>query len=159
MAGTYITIEIDDRKLRAAIGELLERIADPRPALEEIGEVLVASTKRRFGSETDPQGNRWAPNSQVTLARKRNPKILTEEGFLGDTIHAQLQGKRAVAVGSNLVYAATHQFGARQGAFGSTARGAPIPWGEIPPRPFLGLSDEDGERVLEILRDHLERGL
>lgn len=155
MAGTHITIEVQDQALRQAIGALLAQIADPRPALEEIGEVLTASTKRRFASETDPEGNRWAPNSEVTLARKRGAKILTEGGYLGDLITWQMADPKAVAVGSNQVYAAVQQFGAKQGAFGRTKRNAPIPWGDIPARPFLGLSEEDGERVLEILRDYL----
>lgn len=155
MAGTNITIEVDDAELKRGIAELLAKIADPRGALEEIGEVLVQSTKRRFASETDPQGNRWAENRPVTKARKKNPKILTEEGYLGDLITWQLEGSKGVAVGSNLAYAAVQQFGAKRGAFGRTKRNAPIPWGNIPARPFLGLSDEDGERVLEILRDYL----
>lgn len=177
MAGTHITIEVDDRALRQAIGELLAQIADPRPALEEIGEVLTQSTKRRFATETDPEGNRWAENSDVTLLRhlergkgvytkKGNlsakgarriggKKILTDSGDLGDLITWQMAGPKALAVGSDRFYAAVQQFGAAKGAFGKTTRNAPIPWGDIPPRPFLGLSDEDGERVVEILRDYL----
>lgn len=155
MSGAHVTIEVDDLELRRGIAKLLARIADPRPALEEIGEVLVPSTKQRFAVEKDPQGNPWAPNSPVTRARKTTPKVLTEEGYLGDTIAWQLEGAKGVAVGTNLVYGATHQFGMPRGYAGRTKRGAPIPWGDIPARPFLGVSDEDGERILEILRDYL----
>ena len=38
-----------------------------------------------------------------------------------------------------------------------TRRGAPIPWGNIPARPYLGLSADDETEVVRILRDYLER--
>ena len=48
----------------------------------------------------------------------------------------QLLNKSTVEVGSNLKYAATHQFGR----------------GNIPPRPFLGLSDQDKRKIDAIIR-------
>lgn len=62
-----------------------------------------------------------------------------------------------VEVGTALEYATTQQFGAKQGSLGRTRRGAPIPWGDIPPRPFLGLSPKDRDNVLAILRKYLLR--
>jgi len=62
-------------------------------------------------------------------------------------------------VGSVLEYAAVQQFGAKKGAFGRTRRGAPIPWGDIPPRPFLGLSDADRRSILDLIAEHLDEGL
>lgn len=56
-----------------------------------------------------------------------------------------------------MVYAAVMQGGAAQGAFGRTSRGGPIPWGNIPARPFLGLSDSDRAGVLEIIAEYLGR--
>jgi phage gpG-like protein len=50
---------------------------------------------------------------------------------------------RRLRVGTNKVYAATHQFG----------RGA------IPARPFLGLSEEDVRDAVETLADHMRRAL
>lgn len=65
---------------------------------------------------------------------------------------------RSVTVGSPMEYAAAQQFGAVAGAFGRTRRGAPIPFGAIPARPFLGVSSADKEDILEILRSHLLGG-
>jgi phage gpG-like protein len=62
---------------------------------------------------------------------------------------------RSVRVGSPMIHAATMQFGAAQGAFGRTSRGGPIPWGNIPARPFLGLSQTDRAGVLEIIAEYL----
>lgn len=171
MAGASVTLTLDDSDAQREISKLLRRLADPKPALREIGEVLTASTKDRFGSETDPEGRPWAPNSPVTLARhlgrtkgnytkagglsargrKRlaGKRILTQHGYLGDTIHPQLEGGgKGVAVGSAQIYAAMQQFGGSKSQF-------PNLWGDIPPRPFLGLSTADEKAVLGILRRHL----
>ena len=60
-----------------------------------------------------------------------------------------------VIAGTNKVYAATHQFGAERGEFGADRRGRPIPWGDIPARPFLGVGDEQRGIILEALNDHV----
>ena len=156
MAGTHITIDIDDAALKREIADLIRRLQDPAAALSEIGEVLQQSTQQRFADQRGPDGTPWAPNTEVTRARKKNPNILTEGGYLGDLIRYQLtDGGRGVEVGSDRVYAAVQQLGQPRGASGTTKRGAPIPWGDIPARPFLGLSDDDREQMLEILRDYL----
>lgn len=151
MAGTRETfsITVDDAELRRYLAQLLDRLDQPAAALREIGEVLTASTQQRFATQTDPAGQPWAPNTPATLARKRTLRILTEHGFLGDTIRYQLAADgRSVAVGSGLVYAAMQQFGGTKSMW-------PHLWGDIPPRPFLGLSEADRVSVLEILRDYL----
>lgn len=60
-------------------------------------------------------------------------------------------------VGSSAEYAATQQFGAKQGAFGRDKRNHPLPWGDIPARPFLGVSDEDASEILSVVSDYLRR--
>lgn len=72
--------------------------------------------------------------------------------------------KTGVTIGSPMEYAATQQFGAMRGAFGRTRRNAPIPWGNIPPRPFLPIR-RDGSMpqaaanlVMSILEDYLSQG-
>jgi phage virion morphogenesis protein len=173
-----IRIEVDDQAVRAALGELLRRVQDPAPALREIGELLVASTRQRFATGRAPDGTPWAPNSPVTVLRylsrfggsfRRRGGGLTKRGqaraaakkpLIGETrrLSSEIAYRlipRGVEVGSSLEYAATQQFGARKGQFGRTRRGAPIPWGDIPPRPFLGLSDADRTSVLQLLAAHL----
>ena len=59
--------------------------------------------------------------------------------------------------GSPMVYAAAMQFGAAQGAFGRTRRNGPIPWGNIPARPFLGISADDETNILGALAGWIER--
>lgn len=159
-----ITIELDDAGVRAALGRLTGRLDDASPAMAEIAEVLLESTRGRFRTGTDPEGAPWAPRSPATLAayaRARPPKRpgekpLTLEGLLRGPSLAPFSGPREAGVGSSAIYAAVHQFGAARGAFGTTARGAPIPWGDIPARPFLGLSPADRAAVLDIVAEWLD---
>lgn len=177
-----IRIEIDAGPVLAKLRELTQAAANPAPALREIGEALVETTKRRFDSSTGPGGERWAPNAEVTLLRYLNSfsgtrrkkdggltakgaarlgakkPLIGETRSLSSTIDYVVTGA-VLEIGSPMIYAATQHFGAKRGSFGATKRGAPIPWGDIPPRPFLGLSDADQALVLDVIGDHLSRAL
>jgi len=50
-------------------------------------------------------------------------------------------------VGTNVVYAAIHQFGGKAG------RGRKV---TIPARPFLKLTDEDLEKILQTVEEYLK---
>ena len=156
-AGQPLDIEIDDAELRRELTRLLAAVGDLRPALREIGEVLVRSTKQRFHDERDPDGQRWEPNADATLRAYlrrrqgralRGKKILTGRGTLADSIAYRLEGQTAVAVGTPRDYGAMHQFG-------GTRADHPHLWGNIPARPYLGISDEDRADISAILRAHL----
>lgn len=159
MAGTHITITLDDENLRRQLGDLIGALTNPGHALRSIGEELQRTTQDRFdpGQKKAPDGTPWARNSPVTIARKGRDNPLYERGILQGSIRYQLSGARGVEVGTNLVYGAAHQFGMVKGYAGRTRRGAPIPWGNIPARPYLGLSADDETEVVRILRDYLER--
>jgi phage gpG-like protein len=165
----------------AQIIELTNRSGlDMRPALLEIGEDMAEATKGRFSSATAPDGTAWAPNSAVTLARyssmfarksgdgltKRSSAKLAnkkpgtgETRALGTTINYQLQGDDAVGIGSPMIYAGTFHYGAKSGEFGATRQGGfPLPWGDIPARPFLGASDDDTANIVSLVRSYLLGG-
>ena len=126
MAGARIRIEIDDAQARAALDRLAKAGTDLTPAMKEIGETLINSTRQRFFDHEAPDGTPWAPLTETTRRRKtRNVSlILTEEGTLRGGIAYQA-GADSVLVGSPDVRAGTHQFGAAKGAFGTMANGAP----------------------------------
>jgi len=172
------TIEIDDGGICAALERLIAAGADPRRPLREMGEFLAETTKRRFETSTGPLGERWAPNQPSTMTRyldrykgtrakrggltKRGAAraagkkpLIGETRSLSTTIAYQLVGADTLLVGSPMQYAAVQQFGAKRGAFGRTRRGAPIPWGDIPARPYLGISPEDEGAILAIFGGHL----
>jgi len=159
MAGTSISITLDDAALVRQLGDLIGALTNPEPALRSIGEELQRTTQERFdpGQKRAPDGTPWARNSPVTIARKGRDNPLYQRGNLQGSIRYQLMGQNGLAVGTNRIYAAVQQFGQPKGASGRNRRGAPIPWGNIPARPFLGLSDQDADDAVRILRDYLER--
>ena len=156
MAG--VTIKLNDRLVRKHLKRLDRRLGDLTPAFRDIGEHLLTTTRARFDSMTDPQGNLWRPLSQSYRARKSKNQnlILDLDGYLRGTLNYRIEdGGKTLAIGSPMIYAGTMQFGAKKGQFGKTKRGVPIPWGDIPARPFLGLSADDRKEVVAILGDHL----
>jgi len=124
------------------------RAGNLRPAMLEIGEVLTESTKQRFETGTAPDGSVWASNSNTTLLYKAGDKPLVNYGYLAESIHYQSLGNTGVAIGTNKVQAAMMQFGGTKAQF-------PHLWGDIPARPYLGLSADDGQDILEILAEYL----
>lgn len=172
-----IEIEVQDRQVLDLLGQISQRLGSPAPMLKLIGETLVDSTKQRFAASRAPDGSRWAPNTDTTMARylgrfsgsrtktgkvsaagarraAGKKPLIGESRALGTTIDYRVEGD-TLYVGSPMEYAGTQQFGAKRGQYGRTRRGGPIPWGDIPARPFLGVSDADRAEVLEILREHL----
>ena len=155
-------LEFNDREVQAGLGRLLAAGTNQRPYLAAIGNALVDSTRLRFADGVAPDGAKWAPLSPVTAALRRGGKggqPLLDTGRLRNSIASNV-GADYVEVGTNVVYARMQHFGARRGAFGRgkyrTRKGSfPIPWGDVPARPILGISTEDRAEILEILRTTL----
>jgi phage gpG-like protein len=172
-----LQIDVDDREVLDVLARLARRAGDLSPALTQIGVDLVDSTQRRFATSTSPDGQRWAANSQLTYLRylggkdrpaglfgKKDGKLtakgagfalgkkpLVDSGNLASTINYQLaDGGRTLLVGSPQKYAAVQQFGAKRGSLG---RGAP--WGDIPARPFLGISASDKQMIVDVIQGYL----
>jgi len=148
-------IKVENKAVIDAIQRLQHGAENPRPAFLAIGENLVESTKLRFETSTAPNGTAWKPNSPVTLKRKKGTKpLLGETRLLSNTINYSYDGHTLI-VGSPMEYAAVQQFGAAKGAFGKSKRNTPIPWGDIPARPFLGISAEDEVMINNVISDYL----
>lgn len=155
MAGAAIHVEFDDAEVRRALDRLQAAGADLRPAMQDIGRHLLNTTRELFRDEEDPDGAPWAPLRPATKRRKKRNagRILTEEGHLRRIV--MQADSDSVVVGSPLIYAGVHQFGAEKGAFSTTSKGSPIPWGDIAARPFLGVSSDDEREIADIILDHL----
>lgn len=180
MANNLIDVTADDAELRAALQRLQDQLGDLTPVFRAAGEALLNSTRERFTTQTAPDGSPWAALSPAYRARKKRhkDKALTLWGRLRGTLTYQA-GPDALRVGTPLAYGATHQFGAAKGSFGAVtaqvkahqrrtrggravavkahARKMTVPWGDIPARPFLGLSEDDRKKLLEDLADWLSR--
>ena len=158
MAGARIEVTVDDAEIRRVLAKLSGAVKDMSPLMHSIGEHLLNTTRERFVDQKAPDGTPWAPLSEATKRRKRRnrDKVLTERGFLRGNL-AYRADATSVRVGSPSIYAGTHQFGAERGVFGTTGRGRPVPWGDIPARPFLGLSDADRDEVLRLAERFLRK--
>ena len=145
MAGQRIGVEVDDAEVRAAIERLLATIAAPRAAMDLIGSYLVAATLRRFETEQGPDGKPWLKSAR---AAAEGGQTLTDTGRLrGSITHDVAADGREVLVGSNVVYAAIHQFG------GQAGRGRKV---TLPARPYLGIDSRDRDSILRIVARAIE---
>ena len=141
---------------------LVDAINDPSPLLAELGEYGLRSTRARFKTQTAPDGTAWAalqPWYQKEKRRNKN-RILTLNGYLRGQMTWQLVGDRTVEIGSNLPYAAVHQFGATikpRAAKVLMFRGHVAKSVTIPARPYLGLSDEDRSEIVGRTLEWLQR--
>lgn len=154
-----IEIKYDGRAVRDALARLERAGQDLTPAMSEIAAALEDAAKQAFADEASPAGEPWADLSEATKAirakdRKWPGEILRDSAILFRSITRDHDRTSAVA-GTNVVYAALHQFGAERGAFGRTRRGGPIPWGDVPARPFLGRSDRLDNVILDAIARHL----
>lgn len=149
-------IEIKDDQITIGLEALQRSLTNMKPVMEEIGEYAVESTKKRFKEGKSPDGSTWKAKSQATLdayARKRN-KVDTRPLFgpssdLSEQLFAY-PADDSVEWGSSKIYAAMMQFGGTKSAF-------PHLWGDIPARPFLGISEDDRTNILGIMEEWLGR--
>jgi len=150
MAG--IRIEYDDSLVRRVMTDLESAGTNLEPLYAQVGEFLLRTHRQRFEDEESPDGTPWEPLSDVTLARKKRnkDKILTHSGDMrGPGLRYQL-GPDGLEFGSDRPYAAMMHFGGTKEEF-------PHLWGDIPARPWLGVSDDDEDHILKIARRFVSR--
>lgn len=176
-----LSYEIKTGVVIDVLNHLETTLEQPNALLADMGEFLTASTQDRFRSSTAPDGTKWQANSQSTylgilgnkhsddegsLNSKGVNRVMSKRPLVGDgtlmrDIHYQISGD-LLLVGSNLIYAATHQFGATI----KPKNGKSLSWkiGEIsifvkqvkiPAREYLGISIADETELYAIIEDHL----
>ena len=164
MAGATLEFTFKDEEVRAMARRFRERLARVRfkPLLTSIGNEMVTSVSRRFETGTAPDGSRWPESLR---ARLTGGQTLIKSGRLRDSIAEtgpQLTA-RSVEVGTNVVYAAIHQFGGVIRARRAKALRVPgIGFRKsvtIPARPYLGLSDTDARVIQDLTEDWLRKKL
>jgi len=143
-----IKVEFDGTRIMEALQKLENATGDLTPAFLEIKEVLIESTQQRFATKTAPDGSQWPGNSNVTIERKGKNDPLVDGGYLNSEFGSDITGN-TLTIFPEKEYAAMQQFGGTKAEF-------PHLWGDIPARPFLGISPEDEEEILKIVNQHLE---
>ena len=70
----FIQVERDDSKVVRALQKLQAAVGDISPALLDIGEVLLESTKKRFETGTAPDGKGfWSSLGDASMRPRRLP--------------------------------------------------------------------------------------
>lgn len=152
MPGSVLDIHVDAAPVQALLRRLQARTGDLRRPMRSIGEVVVSQVLDAFEQQQAPDGTPWEPSKR---AETEGGMTLQDHGHLKNHMHSDPHRDR-VEIGSPEVYAGTHQYGALAGDFGSTASGRPLPFGDIPARPFLpGDGELDWDEIKGTLLDHL----
>lgn len=157
-----IEIELKEQQIAEAFAMLERNLTDMSELMNEVGDTLRISTKDRMAAGISPDGQPFAPRSPTTLAiyqhrqQKFGPHPLWMNGHMRSQIDHSY-GPDHAEIGSVAIQAALLQFGAPKGAFGKGKTGRSNPWGNIPARPFLGVSQQDRSNLLEIMAEWLER--
>lgn len=137
-----LALRVRDAEVRRLRGAVAILAAAPQgELLDVLGAVVVSQTQRRLSAEKrGPDGAPWPAWSPAYAATRNNSQsLLMGSGHLDESIQHLVRGDE-VEIGSNLVYAAIHQFG-----------GADAGKPEIPARPYLGISDDDAAEILDVV--------
>lgn len=175
---TPFTVIVDADQAVSYYDGLLARATNPNPAYIAIGEYLIRAADQNFARQQSPDGQRWAPNTRLTIERylagalKNGSKLLNKKGQLNSKGSQFVSSKKilqghtgmlrhrlfyrlvpsGVEYGSPEVYAAMMQFGGKKSAY-------PHLLGDIPARPYLGMSGNDQKTVVDIMTAYLRGAL
>lgn len=158
-----IRIDFKYQVVADALKEASRRLDDMTPLHEDIADHVAEATKQRFKQGVDPDGVAWKPKSPVTLALyKARGDGLRPDPLIGpskrlSTEIARFANAQGAEIGSSLEYSAVMQDGVKKGAFGRDSRNHPLPWGDIPARVWLGLSEADEAAIVDIADNYLEQ--
>lgn len=133
------------------------RLTDPARRVklnERLAAYGVSSTEERFETQTAPDGRTWKPSIR---AKEEGGLTLVKTPRLAVSF-SPAATKDAAVWGTNVLYAAAHQFGVviraknKPSLFFTLATGAKVAVKSVtlPARPFLGVSDYDRQRLAGI---------
>lgn len=153
-------IEVDDNKLQAVLTGLILNESKKGQLFNELGINLVENARLRFSEGVDPKGAKWPISIR---ARETNGQTLLNTGTLRNSL-AHIVETDGVQYGTDLFYAKTLNYG-------KTIKPVTAQWltykignrtvrskkSVIPPRQFVGISNEDELMVVDIINSFLQR--
>lgn len=161
---------VGEAQLQAELRRIANTLEDASEPMRAVSLVLLRESERIFAQEGRGVGldEDWAPLSDVTkhqralaasggrqygkrgkelksysTAKGGLMKILQRSGKLASSV-TPTSNSHSAGITSNRRYAAMMFFGAEQGQFGRDHRNHPLPWGNIPGRPFFPVRDIHG---------------
>lgn len=161
-----VSVGLEDKEVKELFQNLKKKLGNLTPVMKSVGETIRTSVVKNFEVGGRP---RWKPSHRAVM---EHGQTLVRTGRLRNSISVKAFPDRAL-VGTNVKYAAIHQFGGKTGAtvirpknkkalFWPGAR-HPVkmvrhPGSNIPARPFLLVQDEDWQEIVRIMWKHLEVG-
>jgi len=149
------TIELDASQLNKAIDKLAKQ-GKTRPLMDRLGRVLLSDVQLNFRAQRSPDGVPWAKTH-------RGGQILRDTGRLRNSIKYSVLGVDTVVIGTNLIYAPTHQFGATIKAKNSPylrfmIGGKFISKKQvtIPARPFIGIGTKQVKKINDTIDEWVD---
>jgi phage virion morphogenesis protein len=156
MAGAGFSL--DGKAFNGMLGKLAAAVMNRQQILADVGEAMVASTRRRFKAESDPQGKKWKPSAR---AMAEGGQTLTDTARLKNSITYEATGN-GVAWGTNVVYGAIHNEGGEITPKSAKALKFEVGGGFVtvkkvkaPRRQFVGISHDDKERIKQAISAHI----
>ena len=163
-----IEIKVDTDQLERSLTQLSQRLVHRRPLMKKLAAVMHNAVDENFEAEGRPK---WLG------IKHRQGRVLRDSGALQNSISERSDDDTAI-VGTNLPYAAIHQFGgpiqkpartatvryrseagrilfAGRKHANATAKQVNIPAHQVdmPARPYLGISAADDKEIREIISD------
>ena len=140
-------ITVKDNELKTELTKLQTKLKNLKPLLNQVGYYLLEVVENSFENEADANGKAWqelSPNYLNYKNKKGYTKKLQNRGTLAESIDFTTTTD-ALILGTNIEYAAIHQFGGFAGRNKSAF---------IPARPFLPV-DENGHMYQDVINDIL----
>lgn len=151
-----ITVDLETEQLERVLSQMLAGLSDASELMNDLGNYLLVSHQDRMLRGEQPDGQPFAPRAQSTVdAYARQGKSYGQPLSQSGTMRQQMAfnyGPDWVEMGSNAIQAAVMQFGADARSLGPVS-----PWGDIPARPFIGLSEEDESRMMGVTIERLDQ--
>lgn len=167
-----IQLQFKNKEVNELLAEIKKKVDDLSPVLKTVGETVRTSIVRNFEKTGRPA--KWKKSHR---AKEEGGQTLSDKGRLKNSFTVDVN-RDSVRVGTNVVYAAVHHFGAKKGSFGTVAanikahvrrsvktgkestvkahtRKMKLPWGDIPARPFALVQNEDRTEILAMLGEHI----
>jgi phage virion morphogenesis protein len=158
-----IEIKIEKDTITSALQAINSRLSDMTPIMRQIAGIMQDAVEENFAQQGRP---RWKPSAR---ASREGGMTLQDTGRLAASITSRSTGNQAV-VGTNVVYAAIHQFGGKTPAHvikpknkkalfwpgaSHPVKSVNHPGSNIPARPFLSLTDSDFDEIQRKLAAYL----
>lgn len=134
-----ISVDIDDGSLARSVNAAIARTTALTPVLEDIRERMLLSIRMNFREGGRPI--RWRPSRRAIA---QHGQTLVDTARLQNSITGRIEG-HSVVIGTNVQYAAQHQFGMRAK--------------NLVARPFLLVQDADMRYIEEVVQEFLEEPL